>query len=83
MSKGHVLAAMAMVILQCDAIRMFFGYTFIAIEFYLWFAIIEFEKISNDLYQGKNDINPDVLWKSKLQCTVLPNRESSIYCENP
>ena len=46
MSKGHVLAAMAMVILQCDAIRMFFGYTFIAIEFYLWFAIIEFEKIS-------------------------------------
>ena len=46
MSKGHVLAAMAMVILQCDAIWMFFGYTFIAIEFYLWFAIIEFEKIS-------------------------------------
>ena len=27
MSKGHVLAAMAMVILQCDAIGMFFGYT--------------------------------------------------------
>ena len=47
MSKGHVLAAMAMVILQCDAIQMLFWIHFaIAIEFYLWFAIIELEKIS-------------------------------------